>query len=586
MDNDGFSYSQNLPNGNPDITFDKFWAHYDGQLPSSLNEAYPSQSAPFFQFSGYEQKPLATSPPPTARPQASQIHTPQTVNPLYQPDAFDLPQQQSAKPAPTSRTQPFNKRQKIEHPPSPSYGADILQEVVRRGDQGSVAGPESECCSSCSDGIPCASPDCAPCSEPGCNSKTIEVIPCNKKACEQPACTDQCLRIGIQNQQALLNQGIVPREQVTSKSVEPPWNPQLPRALSEMRKASLGGMLDPALKAFDGPEYASVSASPSPTTPSMGNNIQTPYSLNTGLPTSQLGLFTRQNTYTMQSGDVLSGTGAMFNSLPQPWSEQTFSELNNLNNASPFHCTWDGCSLPFMSYDEWLPHLHKDHVDPQMIFGCPIQAENCPQTIDTNPLDHLKMDHGFIFDMNDNSFSCPAPDCLPTETFCDPAMLHNHFDYAHATPADGGLRCRLEKTCDFFGNYNQLFSHINEQHQLPPMTKDEEIDLSLPIATAVQLDRPTEGGISYPENGGSPSTDETVHCCMWKADNQICGLICQSEVELQTHIKRSHLDSLDKHSGYKCLWDDCKRKEMPLKKQGFSQRGKLERHMQTHTNCK
>jgi hypothetical protein len=73
---------------------------------------------------------------------------------------------------------------------------------------------------------------------------------------------------------------------------------------------------------------------------------------------------------------------------------------------------------------------------------------------------------------------------------------------------------------------------------------------------------------------------------MWKADNQVCGLICQSEVELQTHIKCNHLDSLDKSSGYRCLWEDCKRKEMPLEKQGFSQRGKLERHMATHTNCK
>jgi hypothetical protein len=73
---------------------------------------------------------------------------------------------------------------------------------------------------------------------------------------------------------------------------------------------------------------------------------------------------------------------------------------------------------------------------------------------------------------------------------------------------------------------------------------------------------------------------------MWKTDDQVCGLICQSEVELQTHIKCNHLDSLDKRSGYRCLWEDCKRKEMPLEKQRFSQRGKLERHMATHTNCK
>jgi hypothetical protein len=586
MDNDGFNYSQNLPNGNPNILFDRFWEHYNGQLPSSLNEAYPSQSAPFFQFSAYgnEQKPYTTGPSPKALLPASQIHTLQTMHSSYQPDAFDLTQRQRAGPIPSSRTQPSNKRQKIAHPTSSSYGAEILQDTATRGHGGLVGGPESECCSSCSDGIPCASPDCAPCSEPGCNSKTIEVIPCNKKACEQPACTDQCLSIGIQNQQALLNQGLVPGERVMSKSIEP-WNAQMPRTSSQRHKSSLGDMLDPALKAFDGPEHASAAASPSPTTPSMGNNIQTPYSPNIGLPTPQLDLFSHQNAYPMQSGDVLSGTGAMFNSLAQPWPEQTFSESNNLNNASPFHCTWDGCSLPFMNYDDWLPHLHKDHVDPQMIFGCPIQAENCPQTIDTNPLDHLKMDHGFNFDMNDNNFSCPAPDCLPTETFCDPAMLHNHFDYAHATPAQGGLRCRLEKTCDFFGDYSQLFSHINEQHQPAPIPKDEDIDLSLP-ATTVQFDCPAEENNLHAKSSGSPSNGEIVHCCMWKANNQICGLTCQSEVELQTHIKDSHLDCLDRHSGYNCLWEDCKRKEMPLEKQGFSQRGKLERHMQTHTNCK
>jgi hypothetical protein len=225
-----------------------------------------------------------------------------------------------------------------------------------------------------------------------------------------------------------------------------------------------------------------------------------------------------------------------------------------------------------------------------MVFGCPIQAENCPQTISTNPLDHLQTDHGFNFDMDNNNVSCPAPNCFPTETFCDPAMLHHHFDHAHATPAQGGLRCRLERTCDFFGDYSQLVSHINEEHQLPLVLKDEDIDLSLPTAPGptapMQSDHPSVENVLDAETGGTASGDETVHGCMWKANNQVCGLICQSEVELQTHIKCSHLDSLDKRSGYKCLWEDCKRKEMPHEKQGFSQRGKLERHMATHTNCK
>ncbi|KAE9376951.1 hypothetical protein N431DRAFT_368425 [Stipitochalara longipes BDJ] len=588
MENEKFNFAQALPSGNSNMAFDRFWESYDGQ-PASSNEARPTQPAPFFQFSGCgnTQRPSTTDPTQSL---SSQTHVSQAGSSFRHPDTFNAAQWQSAGSTQTSRTQQVNKRQKIAHPTSLSYEDSTAQVLDERGDEESVAGPESECCSSCSDGIPCASPDCAPCSEPGCNSKTIELIPCNKKACEQPACTDQCLSSGIQGQQALL--GIVPKERVMSNLVEPPWNPQQPRDVSRFEKGSLNGILDPALKVFDGPEYASASASasPIPTTPSMGNNVPTPYGTNTGMPTPQLGLFPGQSDYSSHSGDVLSGTGAIFNSLSQAWSEQTFSQSNDPNCASMFQCTWDGCYMPFQSYEDWLPHLHKDHVDPQMVFGCPIQAENCPQTISTNPLDHLQIDHGFNFNMDTNNFSCPAPNCLPTEIFCDPAMLHNHFDHAHATPAQGGLRCRLEKTCDFFGDYSELFSHINEQHQLPPISRDEEIDLSLPPppdpAITARPDYSPEEGIVDAETGGMSSGDETVHYCMWKTNAQMCGLICQSEVELQTHIKCIHLDSLDKRSGYKCLWEDCKRKEMPFEKQGFSQRGKLERHMATHTNFK
>jgi len=587
MESERFNSSQDLPTVNADMAFDRFWETYDGELSSS-NAAQPTQPAPFFQFSGHESthKPSTTGPPHSL---TSHTHISQVENSSRHLDMFNAAQRLPVGSTQTSRSQQVNKRQKIAHTTSFVYEGPTAQVTDLRDDEDSVAGLESECCSSCSEGIPCASPDCAPCSEPGCNSKTIELIPCNKKACEQPACTDQCLSTVIQDQQALL--GSVPREHMMSNWVEQPWNPQKPRDFCRAGKGSLNGILDPALKVFDSPEHASApaTASPAPTTPSTGDNVPTPYGANTGMPTPQLGFFSGQSVYPTHSGDVLSGTGSMFNSLSQAWPEQTFSHTNNFNCSSMFQCTWDGCYMPFQTYEDWLPHLHKDHVDPQMVFGCPIQAESCPQTINTNPLDHLQIDHGFNFDIDTNSFSCPAPNCLPTETFCDPAMLHNHFDHVHATPAQGGLRCRLEKTCDFFGDYSDLFSHINEQHQLPPTSKDEDIDLSLPppgSATTVRPDYSVEEGTKDAEIVGTSSGDETVHCCMWKTGNQVCGLICQSDVELQTHIKNIHLDSLDKRSGYRCLWEDCKRKEMPLEKQGFSQRGKLERHMATHTNCK
>ena len=302
----------NLLNLNADMAFERFWESYDGELSSS-NAAQPTQPAPFFQFSGDEssQTPLTTGPP---RKLASQTHVLRGENLHRHSDMLGSAQWELGGSTQIPSSQQMNKRQKIAHTTSVIYEGPLAQVTDVRNDEDSIAGLESECCSSCSEGIPCASPDCAPCSEPGCNSKTIELIPCNKKACEKPACTDQCLSTIIQGQQALL--GAVPREHTMSNLVEPPWNPQKPRDFCRVEKPSLIGIFDPALKVFDRPEHVSAPAtvSPAPNTPSTGDNVPTPYGANTGIPTPQLGFFPGQSVYPTHPGDDLSGTGAMFNS--------------------------------------------------------------------------------------------------------------------------------------------------------------------------------------------------------------------------------------------------------------------------------
>jgi hypothetical protein len=80
------------------------------------------------------------------------------------------------------------------------------------------------------------------------------------------------------------------------------------------------------------------------------------------------------------------------------------------------------------------------------------------------------------------------------------------------------------------------------------------------------------------------------HVCQWSGEGGIlCGKACLSAPELQAHIKECHLAALDKKTGYKCCWEGCKRAEKRAEvggALGFTQRGKLERHMQSHTNCK
>jgi hypothetical protein len=346
-------------------------------------------------------------------------------------------------------------------------------------------------------------------------------------------------------------------------------------------------MIDPALQGFKGPEYASASTSPAPSTPSMANNLPTPYFTNKELPTPRHHVFTPQTPYLSQSNDILSGAGARFNPAIEQWSNNSFHNANNGDDPSTLLCTWNGCEQPFPTYQNWLLHLHHDHVDPQMTFGCPIQGDTCPPTIGTNPLDHLQTDHGFNFDMNSSGFSCPAPHCLPGEIFCNPAMLHNHFDHVHATPAQGSLHCRLNACDTTFPDPDQLFSHMIDYHQLqPPLQPEDDIDLSDLPATNIQA--PVSEKVPLAKNeGASSEPDKIGHRCKWVGiDGYLCTRILPSEEALQNHIKIGHLEKLDKQSGYKCQWEGCVRHEKRGANAGFSQKGKLERHMATHTNCK
>lgn len=78
-----------------------------------------------------------------------------------------------------------------------------------------------------------------------------------------------------------------------------------------------------------------------------------------------------------------------------------------------------------------------------------------------------------------------------------------------------------------------------------------------------------------------PVSEEGQLTCRWVGGN---GLLCSqtflSNKELQDHCKNEHVKTLKKvDNTFCCSWDACHRPGP------FSQKSKLERHMQTHTGC-
>jgi hypothetical protein len=72
--------------------------------------------------------------------------------------------------------------------------------------------------------------------------------------------------------------------------------------------------------------------------------------------------------------------------------------------------------------------------------------------------------------------------------------------------------------------------------------------------------------------------------CIWEASEGVmCGLTFRDESELQTHVQSVHTACLRKSNGFYCMWRGCARRSTG--KDGFAQRSKLDRHIQSHTGC-
>jgi hypothetical protein len=425
----------------------------------------------------------------------------------------------------------------------------------------SAAGSASTCCSSCSDGLPCEDPHCA--------------IPCAESSCEKPICPEDCpISTDPQGQQMQFQQGFVPSSERISflqQTNAEPWNPVGSRNSPSVKDTTFGSCIDPALTDPElNSQYNPERKSSNPPTPSMAQNMATPFSPEGPLQTPQFMGNGPQAPYPNEASAVV-GAGGMFNSPMDDWGADNFANVSHA--SSMFNCPWDACNEFIPDEQSWTQHLHQAHLDPQYTYGCPLQSNDCPSTLGTNPLNHLQTQHGF--DMNENNFSCPAPTCSPAETYNDPAIFHNHFDQAHAIPAQGFLHCRLHSCNGSFVDQNKLLSHINESHQLSIPPPKVEINVTNQTEAA-----------NYPL--AIPDNELLVaHVCKWKHEGGgVCGETCATEKDLQDHVKIKHLAILSKSTGYICQWEHCGRPAKMGSKQGFSQRGKLERHMASHTNCK
>ncbi|OAA82137.1 Zinc finger, C2H2-type/integrase, DNA-binding protein [Akanthomyces lecanii RCEF 1005] len=178
----------------------------------------------------------------------------------------------------------------------------------------------------------------------------------------------------------------------------------------------------------------------------------------------------------------------------------------------------------------------------------------------------------------------------------DPYDFAQHIFQQHrpALMANGN---NIHRTLQNASSHHMLDDHHHHHHNHFSSTTSPSTNLSLATSlspTPASLPTPsTIEGTNYFADMTSAAAESTPsaspedqNICRWlipdgMGGNRICGHRSSDHKSLQDHCKADHLKQIKKdHAGFYCQWQGCTRNTT------FSQRSKLERHMQVHTGYK
>ncbi|KAH6678362.1 hypothetical protein B0J14DRAFT_534634 [Halenospora varia] len=394
----------------------------------------------------------------------------------------------------------------------------------------SQTGSQSTCCSSCPDGEACADPDC---SVPSVSHDT-------------PNCADN---------------------HVTTPS--------------SYTDASKAGQKNDGYNLAANCQYGMQS----PQISARNSNLNSTYNLDAPYQNGSQNLGHSNFFETSQAG----ASSLMFSNMGAGLvNNNNHSQIPSGLNGQPLdeymaHCNWTDCNQFLSNQDEFNQHVYRQHVDPQMMYPCPVKGPGqCGELPENQLFPHLQAHHPSVFQNDSGSLSCPTHE---DQTFHDFSMFEEHLGQVH--PLAYPLQCGFDECHTIFTKPRDFLEHLNIQHAVPPpcpssSSKGDEIMLD-DSTRALE-----KAGSMHSLLRNEESNGHDPHQCRWTtAPGMSCGHKFTNEKELHGHIKEAHLSKLKKESGYICLWEGCDRaKKREGQHAGFTQKGKLERHMATHSNYK
>lgn len=237
--------------------------------------------------------------------------------------------------------------------------------------------------------------------------------------------------------------------------------------------------------------------------------------------------------------------------------------------AENLHNVHGVCTLPV--FDGSMSSLQKYGNESQ----CGFQADNLAMW-----QQHALHEHRDLF----SSFGTAVPnlDCGDLNQFSWPEPAPTDF---HATPEASAP----DMTNDWSTGVDtpQVVEKPRDLQEMALPSQDFR-NLPSPARSLVSNDLPSQDAETLGHDGASDSEDDDSkpRRCLWKdaASGKPCNKVFEGCEALDAHCKKEHVKPVAKDPKdpcvFECLWEGCTRDV------GFPQKGKLTRHIQTHTGCK
>ncbi|KAK1988689.1 zinc-responsiveness transcriptional activator [Colletotrichum cereale] len=341
----------------------------------------------------------------------------------------------------------------------------------------------------------------------------------------------------------------------------------LSRSLSDKDKAAAG-----VLASFGGENSLGQDAIPTSSMPS--------------LQTSQF--FSSQDSF--NNGVMATASQSSFHNGGLP---STMGQSMNMDGF--YQC--DLSSLPSTYMDasmdgnfdwaSWAAHIANEHSSGPCARPC-LMEQNLPFDNTKCPMPHQVYAHPgqeyFCVPSDQANFvACGAEFNNTTELIQHIFTQHQH-QHAEGEHLDFFSEAHPPTLPLMASQHQHIHPHSHSQGTIQVSSKvlhNRESSTNSSVSKGLTTSSP----VTFPNtllSAASPNTSEQF-ACKWHNEEggSICGLVFQDDEGLQNHCREQHLKNLSKtDNGFRCQWEGCSRDGQ------FTQKSKLERHLQTHTGFK